>query len=321
MSIVLTASPPPADLITLARAIQEPGLADLNSSNSAAVPPLISAASAAIQRTCKRIFTAQDYALHLSIGPRTCDWIALPNFPVISIDRLVCNAQSALTIANEDNTTNQRATVSTSSAGDLRLTKVAAGVSSFVDLSLTTYPTIDALASAIVAVGSGWTATAIEPFGALPSTDLRPVTIALSVLNRPQSLDVFTDELTAWSGSQQVWDWANSSATATTGWQLDPDAGLIVGRFADSLDGPMWLRCDYRAGFETIPADVQQACARLAALIAEDAQRNSTVLQQTVGPYTQKFYPAAARLISNPAVMELIAPYIDHAKTIGRLWP
>ena len=82
----------------------------------------------------------------------------------------------------------------------------------------------------------------------------------------------------------------------------------------------MFLRCDYRAGFETIPADIQQACARLAALIAEDGERNSTVMQQTVGPYTQKFYPAASQLVTNPAVLELIRPYIDHAKTLSRLW-
>ena len=95
----------------------------------------------------------------------------------------------------------------------------------------------------------------------------------------------------------------------------------MIGRFGDAPTGAMFLRCDYRAGFEVIPADIQQACARLAALIAEDGQRNSTVMQQTVGPYTQKFYPAASQLVSNPAVLELIRPYIDHAKTLNHLWP
>ena len=86
------------------------------------------------------------------------------------------------------------------------------------------------------------------------------------------------------------------------------------------MAGPVSLRCDYRAGFETIPEDIQQATTRLAALIQEDQQRDSTVMMQTVGPYTQKYFPLASKLLTNPAVMELIAPYIDHAKTIGRVW-
>ena len=320
MSITLTSSPASADLITLARALQEPALATLNTSNAAALPPLISGASMAIERTCKRVFSAQDYSLHLSIGPRACDWIALPNFPVIAITRLACNPRPAMMISNTDTTTHQRATVLNNAAGSLQLTTISAGVESTTELSFSTYPTVAAIAAAITSLGSGWTATAINGCDNIASTDLRSITIALSVLNQSRPLDAFTDDLPAWSSSQQVWDWAGGS-NVTSGWQLDPDAGLVVGRFGDSPGGAMLLRCDYRAGFETIPADIQQACARLAALIAEDGQRNSTVMQQTVGPYTQKFYPAASQLVSNPAVFELIRPYIDHAKTLNHLWP
>lgn len=97
--------------------------------------------------------------------------------------------------------------------------------------------------------------------------------------------------------------------------------GLLVGRFADPAAGPVSLRCDYRGGFETIPEDIQQAATRLAALIWEDTEHDSTLMLQTVGPFTEKYFPLAAKLLTNPAVMELIAPYIDHAKTVGRVWP
>jgi hypothetical protein len=118
-----------------------------------------------------------------------------------------------------------------------------------------------------------------------------------------------------------VWDWAGQSGGSTRGWQLDADAGLLVGRFAGTAGGAIHLRCDYRAGFETIPGDIQQACARLAALIWEDEERNSTVQQQVVGSYTEKLFPVAARLVTQRSVLELIAPYIDHSKSLGRVWP
>jgi hypothetical protein len=319
MPILLTNSPDGPDLITLDRALLDPTLSALNTSNSSAVPPLITAASRAIERACKRIFAAQDYTLFLSAGPRPCDWIALPNFPVLSITRLATKPQPAIAIVNTDTTDNQRATVATTATG-LQLTLVSSGTSSTVNVAYASYPTLAALAAAVSAIGSGWSATATAAYANFPSADLRPLQGALPALTAPASLEIFTEELRAWAGIQDVWDWAAGSSLGC-GWQLDADAGLLVGRFADPIAGAVSLRCDYRAGFETIPEDIQQATTRLAALIQEDQQRDSTVMMQTVGPYTQKYFPLASKLLSNPAVMELIAPYIDHAKTIGRVYP
>jgi hypothetical protein len=280
---------------------------------------LISAASRAIERACKRIFAAQDYTLFLSAGPRPCDWIALPNFPVLSVTRLATRPQAAISIVNNDAADNQRATVATTATG-LQLTLVASGASSTVNIAYAGYSTLAALAAAVSGVGSGWSATATAAYANFPSADLRPSQGALPALGAPACLEIFTEEIGAWAGIQSVWDWAGGAGICR-GWQLDADAGLLVGRFADPAAGPVSLRCDYRAGFETIPEDIQQATTRLAALIQEDQQRDSTVMMQTVGPYTQKYFPLASKLLSNPAVMELIAPYIDHAKTIVRVWP
>jgi len=319
MPILLTNSPDGQDLITLDRALLDPTIAALNASNASAVGPLITAASRAIERACKRIFAAQDYTLFLSTGPRPCDWIALPNFPVLSITRLATKPQAAIAIVNTDTTDNQRATVATCATG-LQLMLVSSGTSSTVNVAYASYPTLAALAGAISAIGSGWSATATAAFANFASADLRPLQGALPALNAPAALEIFTEELQAWATVQNVWDWAAGSSLGC-GYQLDADAGLLIGRFTELMSGPVSLRCDYRAGFETIPEDIQQAATRLAALIQEDEQRDSTVMMQTVGPYTQKYFPLASKLITNPAVMELIAPYIDHAKTIGRVYP
>jgi hypothetical protein len=319
MPILLTNSPDGQDLITLDRALMDPTLASLNSSNASAVPPLIAAASRAIERACKRIFAAQDYTLFLSAGPRPCDWIALPNFPVLSITRLATTPRAAIAIVNTDAVDNQRATVATTATG-LILTLVSMGATSTVNVNYASYPTLTALASAVSAIGSGWSATAVTAYANFPSADLRPSQGALPALNTPASLEIFTEELPAWAGAADVWDWAGGSSLGC-GWQLDADAGLLVGRFADPIAGPVSLRCDYRGGFETIPEDIQQAATRLAALIWEDTEHDSTLMLQTVGPFTEKYFPLAAKLLTNPAVMELIAPYIDHAKTVGRVWP
>ncbi|MBV8781020.1 MAG: hypothetical protein JO353_06455, partial [Phycisphaerae bacterium] len=192
MPITLSPSSPPIDLITTSRAILEPALADLNSTSPSSLPPLISAATAAIERACKRQFAARDYSLYLSIGPRVCDWIALPHFPVISVSRLASNPKAALTISNTDSTDHQRAAVSMPTAGTLTLMTVSAGVSASSNLALASYPTIGALAMAISGVGSGWTATTIASMSNFASADLRPITIPLPALNQSASLEVFT---------------------------------------------------------------------------------------------------------------------------------
>jgi hypothetical protein len=319
MPILLTNSPGGQDLITLDRALFDPTLAALNSSNAAAVAALITTASRAIERACKRIFAAQDYTLFATVGPRPCDWIALPNFPVLSIARIATTPVAAISIANTDPIDNQCATVATNDNG-LVLTTVSSGASSTVNVAYTSYATLGTLASAVNAIGNGWSATAMDAYANFPSADLRPAQGAIPALKSPAQLEIFTEDLPAWGNVSDVWDWAAGS-TVGRGWQLDADAGLLVGRFADAIAGPVSLRCDYRAGFETIPEDIQQACARLAGLMQEEQAHDSTLMSQTVGPFTEKYFPLATKLITNPAVMDLIGPYIDHAKTIGRVWP
>ena len=238
---------------------------------------------------------------------------------MLAITRLATNPQAALLVTNTDGVTNQRATVATT-ATSLRLLRVASGASTSVDLAFTDFPTLSALAAAVVALGNGWSATAVASYASFPSADLRPLQGAMPVLRNAGALQLYIEEVSAWSSVLDVLDGACGAVSRPCGWQLDADSGLLVGRFAAG-PGALSLRCDYRAGFETIPADIQQACARLASLILEDEQRNSTVQQQVVGPYTEKFFPAANRLMTNPAVLNLIAPYIDHARTLGRVWP
>ena len=99
-----------ADLISLARAKDAfPNLVD-NSIDSL-IPRLITAASTATERYCRRFFTAVSFdEIYDSDGSGS---LLLRNFPVLSITRLALSPVTVLLIKNSNQLTIARALIST----------------------------------------------------------------------------------------------------------------------------------------------------------------------------------------------------------------
>ena len=233
---------------------------------------------------------------------------------VSQITRLATRPLAVLTIQNTDTATNQRATIDKTATG-VNLTRVASGVATTSTLLYATYPTLTALAGAITALANGWTATVAIGYSLWPSADLKPLQGAVTAINSAANLELFTEDLSAWMGG----NWFDSDfgmVCSGPGWRLDADSGIIVGYFPQ---GYYNIRIDYSAGFATdpdsMPADLQDACVKGAAFLQSAGKWNPASNSIQIGPFketNQQIVPGFAS-----AVMSLISPYIDHAKTMG----
>src|SRR5262249_44853212 len=142
------------------------------------IAALVTAVSRAVKRYCRREFDAQSFdELYSGHGDYR---LILAQYPILSVSRVATGPWAVLTIRNTSGS-NQRATVALTTTG-LSLTRVTAGVSS-TDTSVTwaSYPTVQAVANAVNALGNGWLATVPNGTYALwPSGDLRSIQGALN---------------------------------------------------------------------------------------------------------------------------------------------
>jgi hypothetical protein len=157
------------DLITLARAYQAlQGVSNVD----ALLQTLITAASDAIQKYCRRDFVSTSYdELYSGQGDRR---LMLRQYPLISVESVRYRPVTVLKITNTI-AANVQARVSVTSTG-LKLVRVNAGVKT-TDTSVTFAgnPTLAACGVAINALGNGWSAQVVGDatnYGSWPSADL-----------------------------------------------------------------------------------------------------------------------------------------------------
>src|SRR4051794_35618417 len=139
-----------SDLITLARAKR--AIPDVPSADEPIVEALIDAASEAISLHCRRTFPLTSWD---EIACGRCDGkLALKQFPIVTVSRIAVADRAALLVVNEDDSTNQRASVRLTSTG-LVLTRIASGVT-IVDSSIlwSGHATLQSVANAVTALGS-----------------------------------------------------------------------------------------------------------------------------------------------------------------------
>lgn len=242
------------DLITRERALRN--LASLSSPTAAeylALDTMIRVASNAIEKYCQRSFVAQqkDELYNGTDSHR----LILRDFPIISVERIAYGPTGVLRVTN-NSATNQRATLKVTSDG-LTLTRVASGVTSISTLNFASYVTITALNTAINALGSGWGSTiASSTFNLWPSADLRAIQGAIACKDTQAEIRIHTSELSHY--------------------EIDERKGILtMGYGASDFPGeqPTWYggihywRIIYTAGYETVPEDVQEACAQWAAAL------------------------------------------------------
>ncbi|HYT92917.1 MAG TPA: hypothetical protein VEL76_29640 [Gemmataceae bacterium] len=293
-----------ADLITSARAKYNINQASFTTDENSTIAALITACSQAIVRHCKREFVSQQYdELYNGVNDRR---LTLNRFPIISVARVAYSPTTVLRIINTS-ASNQRATVAVTSTG-LSLTRVASGTSS-TDTSVTwgTYATLGQVATAVSALGNGWSATVADgAYTNRASADLRAVQGALNALNVQAYLRMHVMEL------------SDYEVDANHGWLVRGVASLEVqDAFNDPLL-PTWFggidfwRVIYTAGFATVPEDVQEACAEWVAMLFWQTKRDPGVTSESI--------PGAVSHVLAQGIPEhlqaLLAPYRDHKMRI-----
>src|SRR5262245_11346917 len=166
-----------SDLITTARAKYNLNNLTTTAAEDTTLAALVMACSKAIRKFCGREFDSQQFdELYHGNGHHR---LLLRQFPIISVARVAYAPTTVLRIRNTSSA-NQRATVAVTSTG-LSLTRVASGTSS-TDTSVTWAgnATLTAVATAVNALGNGWTATVADTsFNLRASADLRSVQGAL----------------------------------------------------------------------------------------------------------------------------------------------
>jgi hypothetical protein len=271
------------DLINLTRAKQAiQSITD--SSQDTLLGVLITAISDAVAKYCRRDFVSKSYdELYSGTGDRR---LLLREYPLQSVQSVRYRPVTVLKITNLT-AANVQARVAVLATG-LELVRVNAGVKTTVTagLDFAGNATLTALAAAVNAVGSGWSAQVVGDatnYGGWPAADLYvPPAFgdgtrgqgALQCVNGSfAELKLHTYELAGYQ-----WD--------ARGWLLraipytDPE--LL---HPEDLVWPVGVnnfRVQYTAGYTTVPEAVQEACARWVSLAWSMTSRDPLLVSQAI---------------------------------------
>jgi len=295
-----------ANLITRERAIRNLNGYTPTATDNLVLDTLIAAVSSAICKFCRRSFAAQNYDELLNgNGQRR---LFLQRFPILAVTSVRYRPVTVLKIINNDQATNQIARVQVTATG-LVLTRVASGVMFTSTLTYAGNVTLQALATAISALGNGWSAQVVGAstgdYGLWPATDLYVQPTfgdgmtsqgALTARGQFAELKMHTVELAGYQFD--VRGWLLRAIPYTDPELLHPE-DLIwpagIGNF----------RVQYTAGFVNVPEDIQEACAQWTAALFWQTKRDPGLSRaaipgaSTVTPYSTM----------PPGVCELLLPY------------
>lgn len=289
----------------------EPSYAKTNGFLAALPAPqladIIAAASNKIRRYCKRNFTLATYSKVFEGGLYPFNVFYLTEIPIVQITRLASNPCVVMNIQNTATTTYQRATAQTTATG-LVLYQVASGFpTENVSITWNAYPTIQAVANAVNALGNGWLATPQVGYALNASADLQPSQGAITTLVGPgagliQYLECPTSGAGGGYDNYGLGQWAVSQ-----GWRLDPGKGIIYGQFPP---GQQNVRCDWQGGFAQVPDAVQEACLLTAVAIWGAGRINPFLKSENALDYGYTLNDKI-RVIPSSAV-SLLSEFVDH---------
>ena len=298
------------DLITVARAKQS-NRQITDGSYDTALQVWVTAVSDWIEKYCRRDFYSKAYD-ELYNG-NDDGRLILRQYPVQTIAWVRYLSQTVLKVKNTSSA-NQRATVDVFSTG-LTLTHIASGVATVTTSGVTwaACPTLAALATAVTAVGSGWTASAVGSatgnYGLWPSADLY---VAPSFGDGTHSMGSL--------GCKDNWAELRMHTSDLQGYQWDPRGWLLRAipyTDPDLLDSEalVWpsginnFRVKYTAGYTTVPEAVQEAAAQWVSTLWSLSNRDPMVMNSVVSStgygYSSQEPP--------PQIKTLLAPYRRYA--------
>jgi hypothetical protein len=271
-----------SNLITRARAINNLNNRATTSDENTTLDALLAAITSAIQNYCGRTFAVTSYD-ELYPGSHRRE-LVLRNYPLAAVERVACAPTAVLRVTNTS-ASNQRATVKVTATG-VELIRVASGVATTSTILFADQATLSALASAITALGNGWSASVIDANQTLrASADLRALQGAFLAKDVEALLQLHLSELTCFSS--------------------DAPRGLLT-----RDDGAHWhgglnyWRVVYSAGYSAVPDDVQEACAQWVAQLFWQTKRDPGLVQETLPSVVSRAVvrdmPASVRLLLSP---------------------
>jgi len=220
---------------------------------------LVNQVSARIERICGRRFQARSWVDRHA----RCEQgrVMLRHYPILAMDRIATGAQEAMriTCSKADALSASVSVVFDEQGleGQVRLRSVdASGQETNTTLSLQSCPTTALLAEAVLEV-EGWSATLIRNI----ETQQLHAMGAIGALHRAVPLMYPDQELSHWD--------AQSNIGVVNLWR--PMGRVVVA---------------YRAGYETIPADLQLAATELVAQAYQQGRQNPAVKSETLGDYS-----------------------------------
>src|SRR5579883_1671246 len=301
---------PLADLIDLDFARQH--LPTSKDSDEPTISTLITTATRAIQKFCRRDFGQQTYdELYNGLGDRR---LVLRQYPLLSVQSVRYRPVTVLKILNNLANT-PIARVSITNAG-LTLTWTTNGVvNTNTSITWAANATVLAVQNAVNALGSGWSAAG-EGYDAWPAADLYcPNGISGSAGPLPAAQGALTAAGQYAELKLHTYELAGYQLDQRRGWLLraipytDPE--LL---HPEDLIWPLGInnfRVQYTAGYTTIPEAVQEACAEWVAVQFFLAARDPGLRTIRVeGSLLQEWTGLDPDTLKPPAVVaRLLAPY------------
>ena len=271
-----------ANLITRARAIYNLNNRATTSDENTTLDALIAAVSKCMENYCWRTFSATNYD-EVYPGNGRHDLI-LRNYPLLAVERVAFGLTPVLLVTNTSASI-QRATVKVTSTG-VELIRVASGVSTTSTILFADQATLSALATAITALGNGWSASVVDTtLNARASADLRALQGAYHAKDVNAELKLHVGELSSFHVNA-------SEGTLSRGDGATWDGGLHHWRIL------------YRAGYSSVPDDVQEACAQWVAqlfwLTKRDPGLAAESVPQVIARTTVREMPISIKLLLDP---------------------
>lgn len=301
-------------LITQAYAELQLAPLGLSAAQLAALPAALDSASEAIERHCRRSFARADRD---EVAEPAWDGTAiLAHYPVNAVSRIAGGRRGVLRISNASAAA-QRATVAFSygptadfetglTPTGLLLRRVASAVVSDTALLFAAYPTLAELAAAVVALGNGWSAEVEGGYGPWASSDLAGGEAVQGALGVGAVLDVFAEDLGA--GDYALDRGAGILRLAGGGAGEDPYFdGLPVGGAGRWSE----VRVQYNAGYQTIPAGLQDACVEAVKAALVGLALDPAVSAESAGQYSYSYDFRDKGVRLPESVLRMLAPYRD----------
>ncbi len=260
VDILLLPGADPVDLpkMSSADAFLEANTVTVQIVNNWLIGELIDGVSTLAERLCYRTFSATDYLEQ--IDGSNDERLLLEQFPIISVYWVATSTTNGLRVTNESAVASS-ATARITTSG-IELSVVIAGVESTDSITFAGNTLISDLATAIIAAGDDWTAESVVSIPA-PSTDLLPA---------------------GGFGCAGWWATFAIPSTRLSDYTIYKEEGYLR-RNVGWLDNERNIMIRYRAGYETIPADLQKVIADEVGMQYKNTERNLTLKSETLGDY------------------------------------